>query len=411
MFKIVLKTNFLIKLSNTASLSTCYNYASLSLVKQTLFKPIQSSLNKHTIRFINDITVTSNKLTTKKKLTKKPKATRAQDDETSKPMFKVKAFATAVNYDLDGLKSALIQSAAYDVYEPGKLLPDNCLCVKSKYQGANEIEPRHVYFFEDGSVVFWNVSNEEQYSLLEMLNKYQETPYPINMVNDESEEMYFLRMSNHSNNASHGSESNAIYPYNNGNKLQTRLLHGNICFSDEHGTSNENHILEKYAFSDAISLSVKLGIWEKSLDEFAERVEFIADDLKRGQTVDLKIEQILKYLGELLTLRHSVNLHSNILAIPDFYWDRESLEYLYTQLYSHMSISKRTKLFNERLNHCVDLMQLVKQHLTDNKHTRLEWIIIGLIAIEVLIGLGVLDFLKKIALFVLNVNTSSPENK
>jgi uncharacterized Rmd1/YagE family protein len=409
MFKIVLKTHFLIKLPNaTRCFSKCYNYVSLSLA---LFKSNQPNLNKQSIRFINELTVTSNKLTSKKKLVKKPKVSRTQD-ESSLSMFKVKAFATAVNYDLDGLKNALIQSAAYDVYEPGKLLPDNCLCVKSKYQGANEIEPRHVYFFEDGSVVFWNVSNAEQYSLLEMLNKYQETPYPNNIVNDESEEMYFARIPN-SNTGSHGSESNSEYSnsYNNMTKLQTRLLNGNIYFSNEYGSSNDKHILEKYAFSDAISLSVKLGIWEKSLDEFAERVEFIADDLKRGISVDLKIEQILKYLGELLTLRHSVNLHSNILAIPDFYWDRENLEYLYTQLYSHMSISKRTKLFNERLNHCVDLIQLVKQHLTDNKHTRLEWIIIGLITIEVLIGLGVLDFLKKSLLFILNVNSTSPDNK
>jgi uncharacterized Rmd1/YagE family protein len=94
-------------------------------------------------------------------------------------------------------------------------------------------------------------------------------------------------------------------------------------------------------------------------------------------------------------MRHAVNLHSNFLDItPDFYWDRPKLEQLYHQMYSYLAISTRTRLFNDRLNHCIDLMQILEQHLKDNKHTRLEWIIIALIALEFLTGLGVFDFIK-----------------
>ena len=41
-------------------------------------------------------------------------------------------------------------------------------------------------------------------------------------------------------------------------------------------------------------------------------------------------------------------------------------------------------------------MEVLKSHLTDKKHTRLEWIIIGLIAIEASAALGIFDFIKKI---------------
>ena len=64
-------------------------------------------------------------------------------------------------------------------------------------------------------------------------------------------------------------------------------------------------------------------------------------------------------------------------------------------MYGCLAISKRTELLNDRLNHCIDLLQLLEQHLKDNKHTRLEWIIIVLIALELLTGLGVFDFIKK----------------
>jgi uncharacterized Rmd1/YagE family protein len=41
-------------------------------------------------------------------------------------------------------------------------------------------------------------------------------------------------------------------------------------------------------------------------------------------------------------------------------------------------------------------MQILKQHFSDKKHTRLEWIIIGLITIEVMIALGLLDLIKNL---------------
>jgi uncharacterized Rmd1/YagE family protein len=139
------------------------------------------------------------------------------------------------------------------------------------------------------------------------------------------------------------------------------------------------------------------------LADFCQKVEYISDDLKSGKSLNLDSASVLKLLGELFAMRNFVNLQSNFLDTPDFYWDREHLENLYSQLYSNLSISKRTKLFNDRLDHCIDLMNLLKQHLADNKHTRLEWIIIGLITIEVLIAFGLLDMIKYLVIYLFNL--------
>lgn len=273
------------------------------------------------------------------------------------------------------------------------------------------------FFFDDGSIVFWNVSDEEQHSVLGMVEKHEENPYRIDFVNDESEVMLFSRMKplfdhlNDSHKIEGIEEDPELLNLIKFNELKlgnttTRLVNNHLYFAE-----NKNHLLEKYAFSDAMALSAKLGIWEKNLDEFTEKIEFISNDLSQGKHLKLKTEEVLKYLGELFTMRHVVNLHSNILDTPDFYWDRENLEQLYSQLYSHLSIGKRTRLFNERLNHCVDLMQILKQHLSDNKHTRLEWIIIGLITIEVLTALGVLEFLKNVSIASFDFVKESIYNK
>ena len=137
------------------------------------------------------------------------------------------------------------------------------------------------------------------------------------------------------------------------------------------------------------------------MDQFTDKIEYISEDLKRGKKLQLTEVEVLQKLGELFTMRHMVNLNSNFLETPDFYWDREVLELLYTKLYHHLSVSKRTNTFNDKLNHCIDLMQILNQHLNEKKHTRLEWIIIGLIAIEAAAALGILELFKELFVYLI----------
>lgn len=99
--------------------------------------------------------------------------------------------------------------------------------------------------------------------------------------------------------------------------------------------------------------------------------------------IRLSREEVLKKTGEIFALRHVLNLSSDLLDTPDFYWDREELETLYHTTCAHLAVGKRTRIMNEKLNHCNDLMDLITNHLNDSHHVRLEWFIIILIMIEV----------------------------
>jgi uncharacterized Rmd1/YagE family protein len=245
-----------------------------------------------------------------KKKHKKPRSL----NQSQIPSFKVKAFATADWYDFNGLKDTLTKSGAYDIFEIGKILPDNCICAKAKYEEINEIEPRHIFFYEDGSVVFWNISNEEEKNVLEILHKHEENSYAKEIVNDEVEIISFSRIASLFDNSkkseddegkTNNFESNITNLNSSGNSnLNTKLYKNHIYFSNcvdiKTKKINENkHILEKYAFSDAITLSVKLAIWERQLDEFSERIEYISNDLKGGNELKLKSGQVLKLLGRI----------------------------------------------------------------------------------------------------------------
>ena len=49
---------------------------------------------------------------------------------------------------------------------------------------------------------------------------------------------------------------------------KTKLSGNKICFSEEN--SND---LERYTFSNSLAFSVKLGIWEATLDDYIDSVE------------------------------------------------------------------------------------------------------------------------------------------
>lgn len=61
--------------------------------------------------------------------------------------------------------------------------------VIAKYQVGTE--PRFIYFFKEGSLVAWNVSDLEVENLLEFLKQYEIKPYEKAVVVNEKELMYY----------------------------------------------------------------------------------------------------------------------------------------------------------------------------------------------------------------------------
>lgn len=109
----------------------------------------------------------------------------------------------------------------------------------------------------------------------------------------------------------------------------------------------------------------------------------VSQDISDGKNIRVTRNQVFRKTGQLFALRHYINLSSDLLDTPDFYWDRQELENLFLQTCSYLNLTKRTKVMNEKLNHCCELMDLISCHLNDKHHVRLEWMIIILIMVEV----------------------------
>ncbi|XP_050499223.1 required for meiotic nuclear division protein 1 homolog [Diabrotica virgifera virgifera] len=293
----------------------------------------------------------------KKRLVRKKKT--LEEEEKKPGIYNVVAFATAEEYNLENLFNGLEKQNLYDV----KKIENNSDVLHATAKYKVDKEQREIFFFRDGSVVFWNITDLESSNVLKFLRQFEEDSYSERLVQSESEVMnykYFDPKSQTSQLSCVDKDGDFVLPL-----------------------TETNLILQKFTFSNAMMLSVKLGIWESSLEKFIDEIEFVTNDLKNGKTIKLSRQDVLKKHGELFVLRHYLNLSSDVLDTPDFYWDNENLENLYNQVCSYFCINKRTKVMNEKINHCVALIELLSSHLGDKHHIRLEWMIIALITVEV----------------------------
>ncbi|XP_054716813.1 required for meiotic nuclear division protein 1 homolog isoform X2 [Uloborus diversus] len=325
------------------------------LVKKTL--PFFSIRHIHIGRICNlesreGVQKSVSALQAKKRVPRKKtlKSEKSTDQET----WLTVAYSSAEEYDMKLLSRELERQGLYERLS----LPEDAadvIHVCAKYTLGKE-EPRHIYFFSEGSVVFWNVPDLEQQSILKFLKPFETNSYDFNLVKEEKEDLE--------------------YSYS---EKETKFSGGSIVLNSEKETD-----LYTYAFSNSMALSVKLAMWEAALESYIDSMEWVTENMKCGKEINMSRSHVFKKRGELFALRHVINLSSDLLDTPDFYWDRQELEVLYQQTCNYFNVAKRTKVMNERLSYCSELIDLLGNHMNDKHHVRLEWMIIILIMVEVM---------------------------
>ncbi|CAH2093370.1 unnamed protein product [Euphydryas editha] len=267
------------------------------------------------------------------------------------------AYATAYSYDLKALREGLLEQK---LYEPGTLKAQeigDVVVANAVYTIGDE--PREIIFFREGAVVFWNCTELEANNVLDFIKQFEEESYPRDVVKKEREVMTYQYQPNAKRCHLQDQESSFVLVPHNDNSL------------------------ERYTFSHAMAQSARLGAWEARLEALAADVRAHAAAMEREGAARVEKKEVVRKLGELFTLRHRLNVESDLLDTPDFYWEEERLERLYSNTVAYFTIPRRTRVLNERLSHCVELLELLSSWAADRHHVRLEWMVIALILAEV----------------------------
>jgi len=209
-----------------------------------------------------------------------------------------------------------------------------------------------VFYFAYGCTVLWGFTDEEERAILDSLKEFEKN----SVAKPELDEFTFLH-----------SDTMRIE-------------------EDEIELPSKN-ALTKLAISYGLAQSVKLTTFEEAIQKTIDNTKHLPEDLAAKGKISMSRKGISKKMGELFIERNFVNLHSEILDTPEFFWNYPELEPFYRRTTHYLDTNKRVEVLNRQLGVVHELFEMLSSELNHQHSSRLEWTIIILIFIEICIVL------------------------
>eukprot|EP00658_Telonema_sp_P-2_P006506 TRINITY_DN12460_c0_g1_i1.p1 TRINITY_DN12460_c0_g1~~TRINITY_DN12460_c0_g1_i1.p1 ORF type:complete len:427 (+),score=87.21 TRINITY_DN12460_c0_g1_i1:190-1470(+) len=216
-----------------------------------------------------------------------------------------------------------------------------------------------VFFFGYGAFVAWGISRYDCAQLVQEVALHEDK----SLAEEQYEE----------------------FSYNYGAGFKIDLIKDLITL--EEVWSDEPDILAKCAVSHALALSLKLAVFEEATTKTIEATKHLPEDLSIDGSIKRSRPDISRVIGELFIQRNSVNLHTDILDVPDWFWENSRIEPLYNSTRRYLDINQRVEVLNKRLDLLKEMMEILRDQLVKQNESKLETYIIIIITIQVLVEL------------------------
>lgn len=244
-----------------------------------------------------------------------------------------------------------------------------------------------LFIFETGTVVTWSLPPERGVELAtDTLLPAHENPHTALMDRDEMTERLEFEVDPSTPHNSMRGDTVVL----GGASRRDDNAEGGLSSSNSSGSSSGDPTTDegraKIAFSSGLARSTKVAVLETLLNSFLERTEEFPAQLKTGR---LRVEKkaILRLTGELQHLRSQLNFFSELTdSLPDKFWDQRAelrLDGIYDQVGKALDVGSRIRVLNQRMDYAADMLATVREMLDQEHGSRLEWIIIWLISVEV----------------------------
>eukprot|EP00871_Galdieria_phlegrea_P004820 jgi/Galph1/5339/GphlegSOOS_G3924.1 len=240
-------------------------------------------------------------------------------------------------------------------------LQDNNIGDAVWWIGIEDARGSDVFFFSYGVVVMWGLSEGAEWQMLDWLKDFEN-----GRLQGEAEKEFLL------------------YTYENFPEEElAKVREDQVCLSSQ--LSEETAVRVKLALSHGAAQSTKLGAFETAIDIVIDRTEAFPAQMANEGKLNISQRELLKLSGELYMYKAYINLQSDVLDIPDWFWDNEDVEPLYGKMARYLDIKPRVNVLNTRLETINSMYDLFRTELHVRTDQRLEWIIIWLIVIEVIL--------------------------
>lgn len=235
---------------------------------------------------------------------------------------------------------------------------EDILCLDSNHLKGilKEVENKRVFIFHFGSMVFMNVTFHEIKDVLNYLKKLDNS-LPIKSAFDQMEE-YKVKVGD----------------------------------PEEYIVDNEAVTIpeELYFYYEIAAMilakSVALDKIEIDVDAVFDKVEEIMDKLKEGN-LNIKDRQLSSLSARILTFKYNTISYIMLLDKPDIVWDNTDAERVYNDLSHLFELDERYENVRMKTEALMDITEMFASLAMSRRDARLEWIIIILIAVEIVMSL------------------------
>ncbi|KAI4144608.1 MAG: hypothetical protein L6R39_004103 [Caloplaca ligustica] len=219
------------------------------------------------------------------------------------------------------------------------------------------IHTPEVFLFDYGTVVIWGMTPSQETRFLSDVSKFATgEPLARQDIQTENFNFYYTR------------------------EYQARIYNDFISLREK------KNYMTKLAISHALSQSVKTSLFEDRLSTTIALTRPLPQQLALTGRIALSRTEITKQIGQLFVLRINIHLQGSVLDSPELMWAEPQLEPVYGAVRSYLEMDQRVGLLTERLEVLGDLLAVLKDQVGTRHGEYLEWIVIVLIAAEILVA-------------------------
>ncbi len=213
-----------------------------------------------------------------------------------------------------------------------------------------------IFFFAHGTLVMWGLTSAEERQLLSTLQTIVAQPH---------KKPDFRR-----------------FLYQMGSKTR---IYSHKRFQLEVIDLESDDAQIKLALSYGLAQSVKLEYFEDTVQRIIRENTPLFESLAKTGRVLLTKSDITRRMGEIFLTRSSVNLNSEYLDVPEYFWEYPNLESYYLLSAHFLDIPVRVSALNQQLDVLHELFNMLNGQLQHQHASFLEIIIIVLITFEIIL--------------------------
>ncbi|KAI4717145.1 DUF155-domain-containing protein [Aureobasidium sp. EXF-10727] len=244
---------------------------------------------------------------------------------------------------------------------------------------ADALSVAELYVFSYGVAVFWNFTAHQEKDILADLTFSSSSNIPTKLSTTSSPALTnTLGLVSRPLSEADFETEDFHFEYND--EIDKPRI-----FNDMITLRTNDHMI-KLAMSHAISQSTKLSYFEERMQRTMSEAQYVPRKLALEGQLGMSRSQVVSLVGKLFQGRVDVNLSSNMLDTPNFFWDSEpTLLPLYAAVREYLEIKPRIQVLNERCKVFLDLAEILSDAIADTKMTKITWIVIVLIVISILV--------------------------